>query len=315
MKNFLFVLLILLILPILSYAEVPNEIRYSGRLKNYNSLVNATVDFNFKIYNEETDGIALWESGNQPIKVSSGLFSYLIQPDLNKVDLRKAKVWLQLVVDGKELSPREKFSSQVYSLHSLSAENLSSNKEIVIKIGDSSVSIGIRDGKLAYVSGQSVDYLSVPPGTIIAFAGHHVPSGYLLCNGAELQVSQYPKLFAAIGTTYGGNGSSTFRLPNFGGMFLRGVGGNANPLGQQQNDAIRNITGNSGNSHIWLRRNDDSPPQGAFAYCTRKGWDNLRRADGIDDTRSTLIFDASRVVPVANENRPINYSVQYCIKY
>ena len=91
MKNLLFVLVALVIFPILCYSNVPNEIRYSGRLKNYNALVNAPVAFNFKIYNQESDGTALWESGNQPIQVSSGLFSYVIKPDLTKVDLRNSK--------------------------------------------------------------------------------------------------------------------------------------------------------------------------------------------------------------------------------
>ncbi|MDR2616561.1 MAG: hypothetical protein LBC22_01920 [Endomicrobium sp.] len=137
MKNLLFALFILYLSSMLCYSEVPNEIRYSGRLKNHNSLVNASIDFNFKIYSQESGGTALWESGNQSIKVSSGLFSYVIKPDLNKVDLRKSNFWLQLVVDGKELTPREKLLSQLYSLHSLSAESLSANNEIVIKVGNS----------------------------------------------------------------------------------------------------------------------------------------------------------------------------------
>lgn len=289
------------------YCNVPNEIRYNGRLKNHNSLVNASIDFNFKIYNQESDGTALWESGKQSIKVSSGLFSYVIKPDLNKVDLRKSNLWLQLVVDGKELTPREKFSSQLYSLHSLSAESLSANDEIVIKIGTSSVSIGIKNGKLCY-KGANLETLSVPPGTIIAFAGNKVPDGYLPCDGSELEVSKYPQLFEAIGTIYGGNASSRFRLPDFRGMFLRGVGPNAPPLGQRQGDAIRNITGSWGSGRS----------NGARAYggAVQEKPEGRHFNVGYSPNQSnSFSFDASRVVPVANENRPVNYSVNYCIKY
>lgn len=290
------------------YCNVPNEIRYSGRLKNHNSLVNASIDFNFKIYNQETDGTALWESGNQSIKVSSGLFSYVIKPDLNKVDLRKSNLWLQLVVDGKELTPREKLLSQLYSLHSLSAETLSANNEIVIKIGTSSVSIGIKNGKLCY-KGANLETLSVPPGTIIAFAGNKVPDGYLPCDGSELEISKYPQLFEAIGTIYGGNASSRFRLPDFRGMFLRGVGPNAPLLGQRQGDAIKNITG----SLVNIACGGGSSLTGAFRE-NGSAW-TFGSGNASKYYIKTASFDASRVVPVANENRPVNYSVNYCIKY
>jgi microcystin-dependent protein len=40
------------------------------------------------------------------------------------------------------------------------------------------------------------------------------PQGWALCNGQTLAISQYNALFALLGTTYGGNGSTTFNLPN-----------------------------------------------------------------------------------------------------
>lgn len=41
-----------------------------------------------------------------------------------------------------------------------------------------------------------------------------VPEGWLACNGQTLPVSQYQALFALLGTTYGGNGTTNFNLPN-----------------------------------------------------------------------------------------------------
>ena len=40
------------------------------------------------------------------------------------------------------------------------------------------------------------------------------PVGWALCNGQTLAISQYSALFALLGTTYGGDGTSTFNLPN-----------------------------------------------------------------------------------------------------
>lgn len=46
------------------------------------------------------------------------------------------------------------------------------------------------------------------------FAGNFAPTGWALCNGQLLPISQNTALFALLGTTYGGDGKSTFALPN-----------------------------------------------------------------------------------------------------
>ncbi|WP_278549944.1 phage tail protein [Cloacibacillus evryensis] len=50
-------------------------------------------------------------------------------------------------------------------------------------------------------------------GEIIFFPIDTPPEHTLICNGAELSVSAYPELFAVLGTKYGGNGTTTFKLP------------------------------------------------------------------------------------------------------
>jgi microcystin-dependent protein len=59
---------------------------------------------------------------------------------------------------------------------------------------------------------------TVPIGSLMPFAGTTLPTGYLLCDGAEIQISQYPELYAVIGNTYKGPpallGLATFRLPD-----------------------------------------------------------------------------------------------------
>jgi microcystin-dependent protein len=46
------------------------------------------------------------------------------------------------------------------------------------------------------------------------FAGNFAPTGWAFCNGQLLPISQNTALFSLLGTTYGGDGKSTFALPN-----------------------------------------------------------------------------------------------------
>lgn len=49
---------------------------------------------------------------------------------------------------------------------------------------------------------------------ILMFSGNFAPKNYAMCNGQTLAINQNQALFALIGTTYGGNGVTTFLLPN-----------------------------------------------------------------------------------------------------
>lgn len=54
----------------------------------------------------------------------------------------------------------------------------------------------------------------IQAGSVIDFAGTNPPIGWLLCAGQTLSRSDYPDLFAAIGTTYGAPSGATFNLPD-----------------------------------------------------------------------------------------------------
>jgi microcystin-dependent protein len=51
-------------------------------------------------------------------------------------------------------------------------------------------------------------------GEIRMFAGNFAPAGWMFCEGQLLPISEYETLFQLIGTTYGGDGESTFALPD-----------------------------------------------------------------------------------------------------
>ncbi|MDH5929484.1 tail fiber protein [Vibrio lentus] len=61
-------------------------------------------------------------------------------------------------------------------------------------------------------------------GQIIMFAGNFVPYNFMACQGQLLSISQYQALFSVLGTTYGGDGRTTFALPNLSGRFPVGKG-------------------------------------------------------------------------------------------
>jgi microcystin-dependent protein len=68
------------------------------------------------------------------------------------------------------------------------------------------------------------------------FAGNFAPRGWAFCNGQLLPISQNTALFSILGTTYGGNGQTTFALPDLRGRaanhFGQGPGLSNTDLGQ-----------------------------------------------------------------------------------
>ncbi|HVK49429.1 MAG TPA: tail fiber protein [Pseudobacter sp.] len=59
---------------------------------------------------------------------------------------------------------------------------------------------------------------------ITPFAANFAPKGWALCNGQILSIAQNQALFSLLGTTYGGNGTTTFALPNLQGRVGIGEG-------------------------------------------------------------------------------------------
>lgn len=61
-------------------------------------------------------------------------------------------------------------------------------------------------------------------GQIMQVGFSYAPRGWLLCNGQQVAISQNQALFALLGTTFGGNGTSTFGIPDARGRVMVGVG-------------------------------------------------------------------------------------------
>src|ERR687884_310806 len=61
-------------------------------------------------------------------------------------------------------------------------------------------------------------------GLVTIFAGNFAPRGWALCQGQLLPIAQNTALFSILGTTYGGNGQTTFALPDLRGRAPIGTG-------------------------------------------------------------------------------------------
>ncbi len=199
-----------------------------------------------------------------------------------------------------------------------------------IKDGSNYREIGFSQLPSTPYSESAYNVSVIPPGTVVSFAGDEskIPDGWLLCDGREVSRSDYANLYNAIRTAWGhGNNSTTFNLPDMRGMFLRGVSGNSgkdidsesrlpskegsnsgNNIGSLQNDAIRNIIGT-----VKTVRQPIEKTTGAF--CSQGNSGGLMEPYHSNNECIIAQFDASRVVPVGADNRPVNVYVNYIIKY
>jgi hypothetical protein len=101
---------------------------------------------------------------------------------------------------------------------------------------------------------------SAPAGSVLPFSGTAAnlaglrSQGWLKCDGGTVSKNDYPHLFAAIGTTYGGDGNPNFELPDLRGYFLRGVDDGAR---RDPNTANRSHPGNTLTADVGTTQSDE----------------------------------------------------------
>jgi microcystin-dependent protein len=78
-------------------------------------------------------------------------------------------------------------------------------------------------------------------GQVSLFSFNFAPKGWAQCNGQSLPINQNQALFALLGTTYGGNGTTTFNLPNLQGRVPVHVG-NGIVQGQTAGEQAHTLT-------------------------------------------------------------------------
>ena len=164
-----------------------------------------------------------------------------------------------------------------------------------------------------------------PVGTVMPYAGKYetiqglAAQGWLLCDGTAWQVSAQKTLFAAIGTAFGGDGTTTFNLPDLRGQFLRGVDMGANVDPDVGSRTAQATNGNSG-ANVGSR-------QGECLQDHQHHWDqNFHYITDGGDTLQVQLAAASgpnggqmgtqpttNVDGGGNETRPVNVYVYYLI--
>ena len=171
------------------------------------------------------------------------------------------------------------------------------------------------DNTLTNLSGKDVAGLlaylglgegsALPVGVPVPWPSATPPTGWLKCNGAAFSAEEYPELAKVYPTN---------KLPDLRGEFIRGWDdGRGVDAGRQllssQGDAIRNIEGFAdggiGMSFDAIR--------GAFYDAGTRSATMANNTTAIGKT-DDLGFDASRVVPTANENRPRNIAFNYIVR-
>lgn len=166
--------------------------------------------------------------------------------------------------------------------------------------------------------------LPLPVGTVISYMGTNPASlavlGWVPCDGRAVSSQSYPDLYAAVGTTYGGDGNPNFNLPNLIGMFQRGIDSN----GAVDPDAASRTSPISGNATVvgpvigsrqgFQVQNHQHNWSDNFGQITWSGSDlNVQLAPnsphgGNQGTQATTDWDGG-----GNETRPYNTYVYFLI--
>ncbi|MGF7156767.1 phage tail protein [Bartonella heixiaziensis] len=161
-----------------------------------------------------------------------------------------------------------------------------------------------------------------PCGFIATFAMQEVPSGWLLCDGAIYKRKDYPQLFKAIGDKWGKDSNTTFKVPDFRGMFLRGFddGRGLDPnrrFANQQQDSIKlhthactievsgQHTHNFQYAGVGWSANDIGRRNPSYHYQTMTG---TTQSAGAHTHKVSLSSTGEA------ETRPVNTTVVYAIK-
>ncbi|CCD97794.1 tail fiber protein [Bradyrhizobium sp. STM 3809] len=136
-------------------------------------------------------------------------------------------------------------------------------------------------------------------GQIMPFAGSQPPRGWAFCNGALLAIQTNQALFSLLGTYYGGNGVTTFALPDLRGRAILGSTGSSGqyPAGMVSGETAVTLTEPQLPAHNHLMQASTTSGTGRVATPT----DNLFGTNTFPPTGTKQIFATAGVgeVPLA----------------
>lgn len=130
----------------------------------------------------------------------------------------------------------------------------------------------------------------------------YAPNGWAMCNGQLLPINQNQALFSLLGTTYGGNGQTTFALPDLRGRAPMHEGG-GHVLGERAGFEAVTLTQNELPAHTHALLASTTPGSTAQPAGAAFGAARGQYGEAIDATLiSTTLASAGQTQP--HENRP-----------
>lgn len=154
------------------------------------------------------------------------------------------------------------------------------------------------------------------------FGFNFAPKGWAFCNGQILPISQNTALFSLLGTTYGGDGKSTFALPNLQGMAPlsagQGPGLQIWDLGESQGETSVSLLATEMPSHTHTLRANDAPADVAEPSSTAVLTNSTGGAAYNTNTAANLAPMAFQALPPNGGGQPHNnmqpyLTLNYCI--
>ena len=170
--------------------------------------------------------------------------------------------------DGDNI--RYLFSNDVLNIDVLPSDSIGDNDLFVYSKNGDLKKINLDDLATALSGKIGGGSESVPIGCVMPFASNIVPENYLLCDGSEISRASYSSLFNIIGTAHGaGNGTTTFRLPDYRERVLKGTDGTANrDDGTKTSRSAMNTGGNTGNAIGSIQDDMTKMPNSSFINST-----------------------------------------------
>lgn len=302
--------------PVLAQSNIPQMINYQGYLTEADGkpVSPDTYALSFSIYATKDTTTPLWGPKDMPdVPVVEGHFNVILGPE----------------------------------------DTAGKNIALAFTSPEAFLEITFKDNKIAprqQILSTPYAMNGVPAGTIVAYGGGMpAPQGWLFCDGTLCSKSDYPGLYAAIGTAWGGT-DTHFNVPDLRGRFLRGVDHNMNRDLDRATRTESSSGGNAGDTVGSLQGYATAQPSNAFGtnstgvhdhvthskgkitgqlsgylsndnnrYSAGGGADKLGlKTDGPDaDFRTGDANPHSHTISSGGdkETRPVNANVEFIIKY
>jgi microcystin-dependent protein len=204
--------------------EAQRLIPYSGTLERLDAPIPSTVALSFFAYAEASgDEQAVWSEDHVDVPVTAGRFGVKLgsNTEIPTALLKHGRFYLEVAVNGILLEGRQIVSTTPFALHAEHAAN------------------------------------GVPVGAVGTFFGTRAPTGWLICDGAQIDRVDRPELEALVNhlrdiemmgsDAFRGDTETSARLPDLRGRFLRGQdrGAGVNPDAEGNDGLVGAVQGDS----------------------------------------------------------------------